>query len=198
MSSPFMKPLTNSSTTESRYECTLCNCNVINFQQHEKTQKHSANLVKYNEEKKVKKDDINVFIAEIAMLKKHLNERNEEIARINNTAVKHQEAVKQEETIKKNEETIDKQYELIQKHHDTIQKQDEIIEKQDKTIAKHQETIEKNQETIEEQHNEIIALKEKIADIIKNVKSYKEEINKIEQTAAEKKRELYNKLLYSM
>jgi hypothetical protein len=60
--------------------------------------------VKYNEEKKVKKDDINVFIADISILKVQLNERNEEIAKIKIISTK------QDEAIKKHQETIDKQY----------------------------------------------------------------------------------------
>ena len=164
MSSPFMKKLPFSSTTESRFECTLCKCNVVNFQQHEKTKKHSINLVIFNEDKKDNTNDINVYILEISMLKKHLDEKNDEIARMN----------------------------IVAKNYcDTIKKQSEVI-------MKHQERIEKHENIIQEQHIEIITLKEKNANIIKNVKSYNGDIDNLERAVMEKKNDLFNELLHSM
>ena len=98
------------------------------------------------------------------MLKKHLDEKNDEIARMN----------------------------IVAKNYcDTIKKQSEVI-------MKHQETIEKHENTIQEQHIKIITLKEKNANIIKNVKSYKGDIDNLERAVMEKKNDLFNELLHSM
>jgi len=169
MSSAFMKRLIPSSETQSRYECTLCNCNVVNFSQHEKTQKHISNLERVN---------TNVFITDISILKNQLIETNEEMAKIKCMSSK------QDEAIKRHQETIDKQYETIEKFQDTIEKQDETIEQQD--------------ETIEQQRLEILALKGKIANIVKSANVYKDMIDKLDRTVEETKFELFKKLAASM
>ena len=162
MSSPFMKRLIPSSETQSRYECTLCNCNVVNFSQHEKTQKHISNIERVN---------TNVFITDISILKNQLIETNEEMVKIKCMSSK------QDEAIKRHQETIDKQYETIEKFQDTIEKQDE---------------------TIEQQRLEILALKGKIANIVKSANVYKDMIDKLDRTVEETKFELFKKLVASM